>query len=312
MRPCLALLLTLITLGLLPFKQSVASETVPTVAVRALVGPLYLLQGRGGNVIASVGSDGILLVDSDDAALAGAYQQALDALARGNSQVNVTPQFVVNTHWHSDHSGANAHWGGEGAVIVAHHNVRKRLRAGQAIPFLDVTVEPASEEALPVVTYGDAMTLHFNAVDVEIQHYPDGHTDGDSVVFFAQQNVMHTGDLFFMDRFPFIDLSSGGNALTYRDNVARLLARIDRDTLIVPGHGPTAKKIDLERFHLMLEQTIATVQDGLSRRESLDAVIRRGLGQQWASWGSGFIDEASWIRIIAASLDAAERTDSRP
>ena len=112
MRPCLALLLTLITLGLLPFKQSVASETVPTVAVRALVGPLYLLQGRGGNVIASVGSDGILLVDSDDAALAGAYQQALDALARGNSQVNVTPQFVVNTHWHSDHSGANAHWGG--------------------------------------------------------------------------------------------------------------------------------------------------------------------------------------------------------
>lgn len=273
----------------------------PTVSVRPLLGPLYLLQGRGGNVVASVGRDGVLLVDDDYAELSGAYQQALDALAGSGT----TARFVLNTHWHSDHSGGNPYWGGKGAVIVAHHNVRQRMGARQEVGALDMVVGPSPREALPVVTYGSAMALHVNGTDIELQHYPGGHTDGDSVVFFVQQNAVHTGDLFFKDRFPFVDVSTGGNAVTYMHNVAQLLERIDDDTLVIPGHGPASKKVDLERFHLMLERTIGIVRGELDRGRSVEQVIEQGLGREWQSWGRGFIDEANWIRIVAASLKAA-------
>lgn len=281
---------------------TLAEDTAPSVSVRPLVGPLYLLQGRGGNVVASVGTDGVLLVDNDYAPLAGAYQQALNALTGAENDAGITPHFVLNTHWHTDHSGGNPYWGGKGAVIVAHHNVRTRMSTRQEVAALGMVVEPSPREALPVVTYGSSMALHFNDSDIEVQHYPGGHTDGDSVVFFAQQNVLHTGDLYFMDRFPFVDVSSGGNAVTYMDNVALLLARIDSDTLVVPGHGPTATKGDLERFHLMLGRTIDAVRTGLDSGSTLDQLIDNGLGKEWATWGSGFVNEATWIRIIAASL----------
>jgi glyoxylase-like metal-dependent hydrolase (beta-lactamase superfamily II) len=273
----------------------------PTVSVRPLLGPLYLLQGRGGNVVASVGRDGVLLVDDDYAELSGAYQQALDAVVGADT----TPRFVLNTHWHSDHSGGNAHWGGRGAVIVAHHNVRERMGTRQEVGALDMVVEPSPREALPVVTYGTAMALHVNGTDIEVQHYPGGHTDGDSVVFFVQQNTLHTGDLFFKDRFPFVDVSTGGNAVTYMNNVALLLDRIDGDTLVIPGHGPASRKVDLERFHLMLERTIGMVRGALDQGQSVEQVIDQGLGPEWESWGRGFINEANWIRIVAASLEAA-------
>lgn len=273
----------------------------PTVTVRPLLGPLYLLQGRGGNVVASVGGDGVLLVDDDYAEYSGAYQQALDALAGSGT----TARFVLNTHWHSDHSGGNPYWGGRGAVIVAHHNVRQRMGERQEVRALDMVVEPSPREALPVVTYGNAMALHVNGTDIELQHYPGGHTDGDSVVFFVQQNAVHTGDLFFKDRFPFVDVSTGGNAVTYMHNVRLLLDRIDDDTLVIPGHGPASKKVDLKRFHLMLERTIGIVRGALDQGRSVEQVIEQGLGREWQSWGRGFIDEANWIRIVAASLKAA-------
>lgn len=284
---------------------ALAEDPSPSVGVRPLLGPLYLLQGRGGNVVASVGSDGVLLVDNDYAQLSGAYQQAINALTGGEGDAGVVPQFVLNTHWHTDHAGGNPYWGGKGAVIVAHHNVRERMSTRQEVAALGMVVEPSPPEALPVVTYGSSMALHFNDADIEVQHYPGGHTDGDSVVFFVQQNVLHTGDLFFMDRFPFVDVSSGGNAVTYMDNVSLLLARIDSDTLIVPGHGPTATKGDLERFHMMLGRTIEAVRTGLNGGSTVDQLIDKGLGKEWTTWGSGFVNEATWIRIIAASLQAS-------
>lgn len=284
---------------------ALADKDKASVSARPLLGPLHLLQGRGGNVLASVGADGVLLVDDDYAELSGAYQQAVNAIAGASG--DTVPRFVLNTHWLTDHAGGNGYWGGRGAVIVAHHNVRRRMGSRQEVSALGMVVEPSPPEALPVVTYGTSMALHFNGSDIEVQHYPGGHTDGDSVVFFAQENVLHTGDLFFKDRFPFVDVSTGGNAVTYMNNVALLLDRIDSDTLIVPGHGPASRKVDLERFHLMLDRTIGIVRDALKQGRSVEQVIEQGLGEEWASWGRGFVNEANWIRIVAASLEARQQ-----
>ena len=297
--PGLSCLLTLSLLAAAP--PALSAEEAPSVAAYPIVDTLFLLKGRGGNVVASVGDDGVLLVDDDYAELALAYQQAVNALAGG---ADTGPRFVLNTHWHTDHAGGNAYWGERGAVLVAHHNVRQRMSTRQEVKALGMVVEPAVPAALPVVTYGDAMALHFNGADIELQHYPGGHTDGDTVVFFSQHNVLHTGDLFFKNRFPFVDISSGGNALVYADNVAKLLARVDDKTVIVPGHGSVASKTDLERYHLMLTRNIDTVRSAIAAGKSVDEVIAAGLGDEWDIWGSGFVDEPSWIRSIAASLPA--------
>jgi len=161
-------------------------------------------------------------------------------------------------------------------------------------------VEPSPARALPVVTYGDAIALYFNGSDIEVQHYPAGHTDGDSVVFYSQENVVHTGDLFFRDAFPFIDLSSGGTVAGYIANVGALLQRVDAQTMIVPGHGAVATRDDLQRYHRMLTTTAAAVSAALDAGESVADITERGLGAEWAPWGSGFIKEAQWISTLAA------------
>lgn len=270
------------------------------VSITALRGPLHLLQAVGGNVVASVGGDGILLVDDDYAANASALEVAVAGLAQSAQ----APRFVLNTHWHNDHTGGNQHWGSRGSVILAHANVRARMSGTQHVKALDMVVEPGPVAALPVVTFEDAMALHFNGVDIEVQHYPGGHTDGDSVIYFSQENVVHMGDLFFKDRFPFVDISSGGGIAAYRANVAAVLARIDDNTIVVPGHGAVANKADLQRFHRMLVVTTDSVRSALDAGETTEAIVERGLGGEWSAWGQGFINEAAWINTIAASPDS--------
>lgn len=276
-----------------------AADEPPTVEATPVKGGLHVLQGRGGNVLASIGDDGILLVDDDYAEYAPAYAAALAGLDPAGRQ----PRFVINTHWHGDHTGGNQFWAGRGAVVVAHANVRRRMSTRQEMKALGRVVEPSPKPALPVVTYGDGAALHFNGDDIEIQHYPAGHTDGDSVVFFARQNVVHVGDLFFMDRFPFVDIGSGGNVFRYIENLERILARVDEDTVIVPGHGgPLAGKADLARYRDVLVATSSRVKDSLAAGNTLEAITAEGLGDEWADWGQGFIDEAAWIGFIAGSL----------
>lgn len=278
--------------------QAQASEQ-PAVTHSALAGPLHLLQGKGGNVLASIGDDGILIVDDDYADYAQAYEDTLQRLA---AKDEAAPRFVLNTHWHSDHTGSNQYWGERGAVIVAHDNVYRRLSTRQDMKAMGGIVEPSPRAALPLVTYADSMALRFNGGTLEVQHYPRGHTDGDSVVYFLEQNVVHMGDHFFKDRFPFVDLVSGGSVAGYLSNVKAVLERIDAATIVVPGHGSVANKEDLQRFVDMLEATTAQVQLRLSEGEMLDDILNSGLGEQWQSWGSGFINEANWIRTVAADF----------
>ncbi|MBN7795471.1 MBL fold metallo-hydrolase [Parahaliea mediterranea] len=275
------------------------TASTPEVAMSKLPAPLHLLQGKGGNVVASVGEDGVLIVDDDYTEYAPAYDRALNGLA---GEGEGTPRFVINTHWHFDHTGGNTYWGERGAVIVAHDNVYRRMSTRQEMKALDRVIEPSPRPALPVVTYGDSVALRFNGGAVEVQHYPRGHTDGDSVVYFVEQNVVHMGDHFFKDRFPFIDLGSGGSVRGYLNNVTAVLQRIDNDTVVVPGHGSLANKADLERYAGMLEATATLVVERLEDGASVDDIVARGLGQRWSSWGAGFIDEATWIRTVASSV----------
>ena len=244
----------------------VFAQTAPTVTVTPLKGPLHLLQGRGGNVVASVGEDGVLLVDDDFAAMATAYGVALAGLAGEGA----SPAYVLNTHWHTDHAGGNAYWGEREATIVAHRNVRVRMSTRQEMKALGRVVEPSPPEALPVVTFGDNMALYFNGMDIDLQHYPAGHTDGDTIVYFGAQNVVHMGDHFFKDRFPFVDLGSGGSVAGYIANIEAVLARVDDNTVIVPGHGAIAARGDLERFHGMLTATREQVREALAAGSSVE------------------------------------------
>ncbi len=275
-----------------------AEEAKPSVAVTPITGPLHLLQGRGGNVVASVGADGVLLVDDDYAPYAEAYRQAIIHLTAAGQPA----RFVLNTHWHGDHTGGNAYWGEQRSIIMAHENVRQRMGSRQEIAAMGRVVEPSPEIALPLVTYGDGLTLHFNGDDVEVQHYPSGHTDGDSVVYFSAANVVHMGDLFWNGMFPFVDISSGGNVFGFIANVEAVLARVDEDTVIVPGHGGLGDKGDLERYHAALVVTSDQVKAALDAGRSVEQITAAGLGDQWESWGQGFINEEKWISFIVDSL----------
>lgn len=286
MRSLLMILLTSLALPL------VAQDLV--VKTTKIEAGFYLLQGRGGNVLASLGDDGLLLIDSDYGNYASAYQDAVNAL--GQEQV----KYLINTHWHGDHTGSNAYWGDQGSLIFAHDNVLARMSTRQENKLFNSVTEPSPRSAWPVVTYEDSLALHFNGDIVEAQHYPTGHTDGDTAVFFLAANIVHLGDHFFKDRFPFVDHSSGGSVKGFIRNIGLQLDKLDSETVIVPGHGGLAKKEDLQRYYAMLKSTRDEVKAMQAQGMDLAAMQAQGLDSKWESWGSGFIDEKKWISFLAA------------
>ncbi len=249
-----------------------------------VAGNIYMLEGAGGNIGVSVGPDGILLVDDQFAPLAEKIRNALKELGEGPLK------FLINTHFHGDHTGGNVVFGAE-VPIISHANVRKRLQ-----------MKSPPKEALPVVTFDDSLSIHFNGEDIRVIHFPNSHTDGDSVIFFTGSNVVHMGDLFFSGRFPYIDLDSGGDVEGLIKHIEVLLTELPSDVKLIPGHGPLSDIGDLKTYHQTLVATMDIVRDQIEAGESLDKIKAAGLPKKWRSWGSGFISMGRWIEIVHRSL----------
>jgi len=263
-----------------------------TVKTTKVNGNVYLLQGRGGNIGALVGSDGILIVDDDYKAVSEKLRAALKELGAEK------PRFIFNTHWHGDHTEGNQFFGPD-SIIVAHTNVRKRL--AQTNTIFGETVQPYPSAALPMITYTESVSIHFDGEEVRAVYYPNGHTDGDSVIFFTKANVVHLGDDFFVGRFPFVDLENGGSVQGLINNIGMLIKQIPADAKLIPGHGAISTIDDLKNYHQMLLETTQIVQDAMKKKKTLDEIKKTGFPEKYKAFGSGFIKADTWIETIYKS-----------
>lgn len=290
------LALALAALAALPATAQQQDFSKVEIKVVPAAGNVYMLQGSGGNIGVSAGSDGLLIVDDQFAPLAEKIRAALQGINSGKLK------FVLNTHFHGDHTGGNPTFGTD-STIVAQENVRKRLESGSVIR--GNKTDPMAGPGLPVITFQDSVSVHFNGEEIRVIHYPSGHTDGDSVIFFTKSNVVHMGDDFFAGRFPFVDLESGGSVQGMTAGVAKVLAQIPADAKVIPGHGPLSTVNDLKAYHRMLVETTAIVQKGIKGKKTLEQLQAAGLPAEWKEWGSGFIDTRAWIETVYDSLTKA-------
>lgn len=291
-------LLLLLAMSAAPATPALAQEGMEEVEIEVthVAGDVYMLEGRGGNIAVSAGPDGTVMVDDQFEELAPKIRSALDTLAGPGLA------FVLNTHFHGDHVGGNVVFGRD-APVVAHENVRRRLSTRQVAR--GDTTPPRPEAAWPVVTFDRSVTLHLNGGPIRVRHFPEGHTDGDAVVFFEDDGVVHMGDHMFARRFPFVDLASGGSVQGYTRNVAAVLERMPEDWAVIPGHGGLTDVEGLRAFHDMLVETTGIVRRRMERGMSLEEVRSAGLPEEWSSWGQGFISTEQWLETVYRSLERA-------
>lgn len=275
------------------------SEKEPTIGATKLNDTLTMLSGvggfTGGNVVVSNGPDGMLIVDNKLQSMNDKLIAALNNIDPANNL-----RFVLNTHWHFDHAGGNAELG-KTATIIAHTNVRKRLSTPQKIDLFNAELPANPASALPVITYDDAVSIHFNGEEIKVMHKASSHTDTDSVIHFTGSNVLHMGDLFFNGIFPFIDIQNGGDVVNLTKNVEKIIAMVPADTTIVPGHGPLATVDDMKTYHRMLKETTANVAKMIKDGKTLDQIKEAGVPEEWSGYGWR-IDVPTWNGIIHSSL----------
>jgi glyoxylase-like metal-dependent hydrolase (beta-lactamase superfamily II) len=252
-----------------------------------------VLFGRGGNIGLSYGSDGNILIDDQYAPLTERILAAIRTL-------DPDPiRFVINTHWHGDHTGGNENVGRTGAVIVAHDNVRRRMSMAQVVR--GDAVPPSPNGALPVVTFSAGVTFHLNGDDIRVLHVEHAHTDGDALVYWTRANVLHMGDTFFNGMIPFIDLDSGGSIDGAIVAVEAGLALANDATVIIPGHGPIGRRADLVGYRDMLVSLRDRVRAEMRRHRSLEQIKALRLADRYGP-PDGFISPDRMIETIYQSL----------
>ncbi len=254
-----------------------------------------VLFGAGGNIGVSYGEDGTILIDDQFAPLTEKIQKAV-------ADLGATPvKFLINTHWHGDHSGGNENLGKAGAIIMAHDNVRVRMASDQKTRFGEVKASPKA--ALPVVTYAEGLKLHLNGEEVRAISVPPAHTDGDSIIHWTKSNVIHMGDLFFHKMsYPFIDTGSGGDVRGVIGAAKKALAMADDQTKIIPGHGEVASKADLQAYHDMLAAIVGKVEAGIKEGKTLDQIKAMRPADGYGVNPKGFITADAFVETVYANL----------
>jgi glyoxylase-like metal-dependent hydrolase (beta-lactamase superfamily II) len=262
---------------------------------------LAMIAGAGGNLALAWGVDGALLVDDQYAPMTEKLRAAIAALT------DRPLRFVVNTHWHGDHTGGNENLGKAGALIVAHDNVRVRMSTEQFMKLWDQRVPASPPDALPVVTFDASASFHLAGGEVRVEHVPPAHTDGDAFVRFASADALHAGDLFFNGMYPFVDLDSGGSLEGVIAAVDRMLALCGPATKIVPGHGPLASPDDLRRYREMLTGVRDAVAPLVAAGRSVEQIVAAKPTAPWdEAWGHGFMKPDLFAGIVARSLGAKD------
>ena len=270
-----------------------AQEPEPTVRTEAVAPGVYVLYGSGGNIGASVGPDGVFLIDDQYAVMTARITEALAKIAPE------PPRFVLNTHWHGDHTGGNENLAGKGSLIVAHDNVRARMSTEQFSKFFDRSTPASPAGALPAVTFNDSLSFHLNGEDIRGYHAPQAHTDGDVFIHFRKANVIHTGDIVFAGMYPFVDLDSGGSIAGVVAAVDRMLEIADAKTRIVPGHGEVTDRAGLEAYRSMLVTTSGRMRELVESGKTVEQVLaEKPFATLDESLAWSFITAERYVRIL--------------
>jgi glyoxylase-like metal-dependent hydrolase (beta-lactamase superfamily II) len=268
------------------------------IKVTKVAGNVYMLQGAGGNIAASVGDDGIVVVDDQYAPLADKIQAALKGIT------DKPIRFVINTHYHEDHTGGNEFFQ-QKAPIIAHDNVRKRLEEGGTAgnnASVKFEAKPQPKSALPIITFDHDVTVHLNGEDIRALHVPSGHTDGDSVIFFPKSNVVHMGDDFVTYGFPFIDLGGGGSVEGMITGLESIIPKLPPDVKVIPGHGPVSNLDDVRAYLKMLKDTTAAVQAGIKQGKTMDQLKQEKVLEPWKKYSGDFISSDAFIETLYNDL----------
>ena len=277
-----------ISLGISQNKEEV------TIKVDKLSNSVYMLTGQGGNIGISIGEDGVFMIDDQFARLSEKILIAIRKLSDKPIKI------LVNTHYHGDHTGGNVNFQKEGATIIAHDNVRTRLKE---TPKQDNTIR--SKEAFPIITFNDKMNIYINGEQVALFHVDNAHTDGDVLLYFVDSNVLHTGDTYFNGRYPYMDLNSGGSVNGYINAIKAGLMVIDNDTKIIPGHGVLSNKAEYELFLKMLEEIKASVEaeiDSGKTEEEVSKMMSISKTYDDLGYGDGFINSENFRRTLYNDL----------
>ena len=284
----------LLVLMLIFSSVNFAQQREVKIEVNKLTDHVYMLKGQGGNIGLFVGEDGVFMIDDQFAPLTPKILAAIKTVT--NKSVN----YLINTHWHGDHTGGNLNIAKTGAVIVSHENVRKRMSMDQVVRGRAKKASP--KEALPVITFTEDMVHHFNGDDVLISHIHDAHTDGDALVYFTKNNVLHMGDAYFQGKFPYIDISSGGTIDGYIAGIQKAIMISDDKTIVIPGHGKISNKSELKPYLKMLQTLRNRVLEEKKNGKSLkDVVSNASITKEYKSF-SGWINEERIVTAIFLSL----------
>ena len=262
------------------------------VTITSITGKIYLIQGQGGNIAAISGKDGLVLIDDEYAPLSEKIKAALRTVS------DQRVRFVINTHFHLDHTDGNKNFAGEGAIVVAQENSRQRMTTDHFLSVFKISQKASAPEALPKITFTDSLRMYLNNQTFQVIHIKNAHTDGDAMIFFKESNVLHTGDVFVRYGLPFIDQPNGGSIDGVINGVKLMLSLVDDNTVIIPGHGGLAKKKDLQAYLTMMETVRSRISKLMREGKSLKAIVE---AKPVDDFPAGFLREA-FIETVYNSL----------